>query len=146
MSIFKFFDHTVDYPDIAVNDILPCGELWWYVSDTFVNGFVNYSEILAAFIADERGYLTQDEIDAKAKRFNETLPDYHTKLCQFGTNVWLLGKSIRRSTRVTPGAPSEVFWLYYFNQDTSDCGVGRFVPPVGITSYEVATAFWEHMD
>jgi hypothetical protein len=49
MKFIDYFNNCEHYPaNILYEDILPINTLWGYVSDSLLNGFINYVEIQKA--------------------------------------------------------------------------------------------------
>ena len=46
----KYFKYGQEYPEKIAFDPLPWGHYWSYVSTTFLNGFINYVDIKAAYV------------------------------------------------------------------------------------------------
>lgn len=122
--IDKYFSSYEEYPDPA-ESMLEIGLYHEYVSSTFLNGWINYVDIIAARLItryNEKGY--QGNVD-DLNHFNDDSTDtYHTKLGNFfNDDVFILAKNrpSRWYDNVKP-----VYWFFWFDRDVSDCCIGRF--------------------
>lgn len=151
MDFMGFFPSGVDYPEYGkVNEILPLGELWSYVSNRFLNGFVNgclNHEAMKCFVA------------GRYKSADEELRNLDRHYFQESTNSWVPAKeffgdqlinkkavydAVMKSgsmsryeldafeddvlilTKVKSEAGKPMYWFFWFDQDVSDCAIGRF--------------------
>lgn len=110
-NIFDYFGDEVEFPENIAADVMPYGTLWSYVSATFLNGFINYVDILAGFVIDR--YTKRDGKAAQIEAAIKT--EVHTNLRVFKDDVIVLG-------RIGKGK----YMLFYFDYDVSDCMIGRF--------------------
>lgn len=106
----KYLPDYVEYPDIA-EELLPHGTMYAYISSTFVNGFLNYSKPVKAFLMHR--YEQDPEVNQEAAK---KLGGYHTSL-SLGDDVLMLSKSDK----------SNEYWYFWLDNDVSDCCIGRFV-------------------
>ena len=145
----SFFDSVVEYPkDVAYNP-LPIGTHYTRVSDSILNGFINYVDIKRAWCLNR--YLSLDaEYDNNLKLchpknsikwlpvvdiighkptkrevlalLNEKGRTFHSKLdCDFQDDVLILSKAKNDDD-------SDTVWVYFwYDRDCSDCCIGRFV-------------------
>jgi len=144
-TFHNYFDDIEQYPTIGM-DILPMNVLYEYVSSSFLNGFINYTTIIKAFVLgryhdwdevlDEGegdisvrvppNTLTWKTIHCKTKNelYKElTIPGamYHGKLdVDFQDDVLILSKS-----KVNESGEWCYFYFWY-DRDCSDCSIGRF--------------------
>lgn len=147
----RYFPDEVDYPRLRERaEILPFGELWSYVSSSFLNGFVNSCSDkppLRAYVfgrytaADETPYKDCDDRPSyqeppgsfKWQQVDESLTKRqlfdlltrpsvlaHTRLGIFSDDVLALFYS-----KLDDG--KDCYWFFWFDMDVSDCGIGRFV-------------------
>jgi len=123
MSDFKeYFSHDVEYPDPAV-DPLPMGTEYSYISSTFLDGWINYVEIVEARLICR--YKTQDENFTKSSIFDATAKSherYHTNISSLGDDVLILAKPKSRHSVSSTG----VWWYFWYDCDGSDSCIGRF--------------------
>jgi hypothetical protein len=128
LTFRDYFDRfDVDYPRGIALHPLPWGQLWRYVSDSFLNGFINYVQVRRAFLLSRyRRWNDPSERGTKAEMFAlATQPDsfVHTDLALFEDDILILGSITGPDDRPVPGR-----WMYFwFDRDVSDCCVGRFV-------------------
>lgn len=101
----KYFIENEEYPKFSDSEILPLGTEYVYVSSTFLNGFINYQDIVKAVLIKR-----YSEADIKLPE----KPDFHTKIHEFGDDVLILSKH------------NDTYWYYWFDCDVSDCCIGRF--------------------
>ncbi len=148
-EFMDYFQHTEESPRIGDKiDILPIGTMWQYVSGSFLNGFVNAfrGAPLKAYVlgrytsADEAVYENTDDRpsyqeppgsfkwqqveDSLTKRqlfdlLTEPQRLAHTKLGIFSDDVLALFQSKLENGQ-------NCYWFFWFDQDVSDCGIGRF--------------------
>ncbi len=112
-TIMDYFNDEIEYPnDVALNP-LPMNTLWSYISSTFLNGFVNYVEILKVYVLDR---YEDDKTDAVLNLTKQC----HTDLRQFGDDIILLGKIENNEDSLNK------FMFFWFDMDVSDCCIGRF--------------------
>jgi hypothetical protein len=146
-----YFENEVEYPrNIAFNP-LPLNTMWWYISEAFLNGFINYVEIVEAHLLDR--YTERDE-DITERFGNHTYQEpagslkwtafeapitkqkvldiatqpkrmMHSKLSMFRDDVLILAKAKDDDGVQLPNETMYVF--FWFDMDNSDCGIGRFV-------------------
>lgn len=152
----EYFDTEHTYPGDRIGySPIPMGEYWTYISNTFLNGFINYVKILDAYVAGR--YHDWDEI------INAECP--HTVLVRNPTpvqvrsrnDIWVdiatptKNDAFRELTR--PGATFHVkpdyqfqddvhilakatnpedegkycYFYFWYDRDCSDCCIGRFL-------------------
>jgi len=51
-TIWDYFEDQIEYPRDVVSNPLPYGEVWTYISSTFLNGFINYVKPIKIFLID----------------------------------------------------------------------------------------------
>lgn len=137
-TIMDYFTDDIEYPNEITLNIMPFGELWSYISSTFLNGFVNYSKPIACYVVDrytspnekigDRNFTvcnkgefgkwhkwegTKIELIEAIKANQKQMG--HTKLDCFGDDVILLGE-------ISDGK----YIFFWFDMDVSDCCIGRF--------------------
>ncbi len=102
----KYFDDSVDYPSIS-GEILPTGILYCYVSSTFINGFLNYSKPLKAFLM-HRYEENPRTNKLAAEKFNSS-NDHHSNLRTIRDDILLLSKN-----------DAGEYWYFWLDNDVSD--------------------------
>lgn len=124
--IDKYFNYVEDYPKKVIADILPMDILWCYISSTFLNGLVNYTDPVKCFIVHRYTELDEkvgkpswaDKELTKQEIWNEVSSDpfrfFHMNLHVFGDDLALLSYK------------DGVYSYFWFDCDVSDCEVGRF--------------------
>ena len=109
----KFLDYmpnSYEYLDPTTLDISAAGWVINYISSTFLNGWINYVNPISAFVV-HRYHELEKSIDDWHNNYS-----CHTDLGQFGDDVILLCKSDNKND----------FWYFWFDNDVSDCSIGRF--------------------
>lgn len=127
------FTDKDQYRDPTTVNVTEPGWLIDYISSTFLNGWINYVTPVKAFVvsryAEDFG-----AVKAKLASWEESKP-YHTKLCELGDDVALLGQDKRGR-----------YWYFYFDNDTSDCSIGVLdIEAGGLTGDQIVKAFDEHV-
>jgi len=109
-----YFKFNEDYPD-PTNGLLPINQQYFYISSIFLDGWINYVTIIKAFLITN--YEPYDNNLKSLENFNDiNFNHIHTKINKFfDDDVALLAKS-----------KSGQFWFFYYDQDCSDCIIGRF--------------------
>lgn len=140
-DFLDYFPVSVDYPSEKVFNPLPMNELWCYVSSSYLDGFINYVEIVKGFVISHyRGWdkplRTPVKIDirvagewramgftTKREIFNAVTTQaavIHPKLSDFKDDVLILAKAFNVDK-------NEFCWVFYwYDCDVSDCSIGRF--------------------
>ena len=114
-KFMDYFSHCEEYPTVA-GEILPLGELWSYISNTFIDGFLNYSRPQKLFVLGRYYEWSGDKKDLWDKAISEQQHMHPEFLRMFGDDVLLL-------SRGNDGA----WWFFWCDQDVSDCSIGRFI-------------------
>jgi hypothetical protein len=115
--MLRYFADSEDYPSVA-NDPAPMGVWQCYISQTYLNGWINYVRpYLSAFLITR--YRPHSMNAAELAKFHESDP-FHADLSSLGDDVLLLGRSEYDNNF---GA----YWVFWFDNDVSDCCIGRFV-------------------
>lgn len=111
-TIFDLFDEHFEYPsnEIAEHGGLPECTLYSYVSSTFLNGFINYVDIIKAFVVERYCNEWDEVIPQQVKEFHQS---YHSSLRKIHDDKWILAQGDRD------------YWLFIFDEDVSDCSIGR---------------------
>ena len=84
--INKYFEGCQDYPKDKVENILPYGEVWNYISSSFLNGFINYVTPVKVFQIDR--YSPEYE-DMSQYKINVWKPSEHSPAIFNGTKSQL---------------------------------------------------------
>jgi hypothetical protein len=110
-----YFDTSISYPNVTDIAMQP-GVLLEYVSSTFLEGWINYVQIINAYVIFR--YSNPGKTRQRVERFNLIDGIIHTKLGQFGDDVLILAKGSERD--------GPLYWFFWFDRDSSDCMIGRF--------------------
>jgi hypothetical protein len=108
----EFFDTSYEYPE----DDKLCDEgivnkvLYDYVSNTYLNGFINYLGTLTIFLLSDSNAITDEEISEYSIDFESS----HTDLSELATKILVLGET------------TKFYWILIYNPDNSDCAIGKF--------------------
>jgi hypothetical protein len=129
-NFLSYFNNIVDHPFRTEVDLLPIGDLWCYVGSNFLDGIVNWTRPIKAYILDR--YHSSDEVfedtvlhkpTTKNKAFQRlTAPGNkvpYLSFGQFGDDVVLLARGRWEKTR-------DLYYYFYFDLDSSGCQAGRF--------------------
>jgi hypothetical protein len=123
-KIFDYFENFEEYPTNVVDNPIPYGTLYSYISSTFLNGFINYTEPIKCYLIDR--YTPDDEIitvpnikgpkkELKEKVLSGEIDCFHTDLDCFEDDIIILSKIQNNKYR-----------FFWFDMDVSDCSVGKF--------------------
>lgn len=124
----KYFIEEIHYPGNVAENIMPWGERWNYISHTFLNGFINYCEIVKAVLIERYVKFNQKKFNAVLQKEN-----FHPRIGDFGDDVLILAK-------ITDGK----YIYFWFDHDVSDCCIGRFM--TDDTEAQVLEEFGKHVD
>jgi len=114
-KFFDLFDDSEEYPsnERLLNGV-PMNMLFEYVSDTYLNGFINYVDIKKVLLIQrywsEKEYGPWDEFVKKAI---EKGSDFHTDYRIIEDDVLFLAES------------ESSWWFFWNDRDCSDCFIGR---------------------
>ena len=136
-----YFETTIDYPQEKVFNPLPMDELWNYVSTSYLDGFINFVQIVKGFVIARyrqwneplsKPVIININIDQKwcKKEFNTkreifdaitiTNAIVHPKLHDFKDDVVILTKAFNKDN-------TQFCWVFFwYDCDVSDCSIGRF--------------------
>ena len=148
-----YFVDSIDYPKDVGGTILPINTCWNYISSTFLNGFINYVDIIKAYVIgrytewDEEieGVNIQDPPNSfnwvefsgtKEQVYNKVTEEgrlFHTDISMLQDDVLILAKA----------KGSDIYYFFWFDMDCSDCNIGRF--KTDDTENEVIEAFSKHV-
>lgn len=144
--IRNYFYDQIDYPGEIAFDPLPINVVYNYVSNSFLNGFINYVEIVKAytigryvdwdkpFEEDEEDYetiqvrknsaLVKIKVNNALERYTALIQPgavFHSRLDKdFLNDVLILSKAWNQDK-------TKFKWVYFwFDTDSSDCSIGRF--------------------
>lgn len=112
--ITDYFDEEIEYPQYVALNPIPINTLWWYISYTFLNGFINYVTPLKVFVLDRYS-------KPKTKEMLQYNGKVHTDFSCFGDDIIILAK-----VESEYDLSRNVFMFFWFDMDVSDCAIGRF--------------------
>lgn len=126
----RYFPHSVEYPD-PTKVMLEPGWLLSYIDSTFLGGWVNHVKILDAYLITR--YQSHSVNLEQARAFDQRVDAgeiTRQNLSGFGDDVLVLARenpSNRPSTDYQYDlALGNRYWFFWFDQDSSDCCIGRF--------------------
>ena len=109
-GFWDLFPGSEEYPDNLAERGVPQDVLYVYVSNTFLDGFINYTKVFAIYVlAPGYSVLSEYEGDIE-KALNET----HTKFHEFGLIDTVLLAETENS-----------LWVFWYDADVSNCVIGR---------------------
>lgn len=115
----KFNDYMpidYEYPEPACVPMVGSDEgvSFSYVSETFLNGWINYVTVVSAYLVTRYGKYAGNVADLETWKKD---PPFHADLSDaFSDDVHLLAR-----------AKDGAWWYFWFDRDCSDCMIGRFV-------------------
>jgi hypothetical protein len=146
-TFMGYFDDHIEYPHGVAFNPLPINTCWDYVSHTLLNGFLNYVTVIDAHLLDRYRPMTEELSKSdlssvsyqeppgsfKWKNFEKAVTKQelfdlltqegrtcHTKLSVFRDDVLILATCDNDDGQT-------MYMYFWFDQDVSDCCVGRFV-------------------
>lgn len=110
-AIDEVFEERFEYPNekLLLNG-LKTNQLFEYVSNTYLNGFINYTKPVWGAII--KRYRENEGYDYEGAA-NKLLNQYHSELDKIEDDVLI----------VATGADDS--WFFWFDRDVSDCMIGR---------------------
>lgn len=110
-ELMHFFDSISKYDtsDFS-NGLIKEDHLYTSISVSFLEGFINYVDIISAFLLERYEKIDLETVEEAKKSF-------HTKIADFEDDVILLARS---------KSDKEIIWFFWFDCDVSDCQIGRF--------------------
>ena len=134
----KYFAESVDYPSFS-EDILPYATMYCYVASSFLNGLVNYSKPIKAFVLGR--YTRWDEVVDHELSIQDPPGSFKWTKKTFATKDDLYGQLIIKDQGFHVKLDNDfqddvlmlsvdddgVYWFFWYDQDCSDCCIGRFV-------------------
>jgi hypothetical protein len=143
-KIWDYFDEHIDYPNNIVDNPIPYGTLWSYISSTFLNGFINYVNPVGCYVVNRYTEETADVTDRNVSvcdkgkfgnwhKFEGTKLElintivsgekevYHTKLNCFGDDIIIIAKIENELDE------ENKYIFFWFDCDVSDCSIGKFI-------------------
>jgi len=113
-NFLDYFDDHVEYPgDTVAGNPLPINEFWQYISSTFLDGFINYVDIIEGYQIHR--YRAPDV--TKRENFAK-MSEFHSNLSVAEDDVLILADA-----RTNDG----LYYFFWFDRDVSDCCIGRFL-------------------
>ena len=108
MNFFDIFKDSEDYPKNIAERGVPEGMLYQYVSNSFLDGLINYTEPFWGCIIER---YTKFE-DMSAERWRE-ITCCASPLKNFGDDILILSETLNS------------LWFFWYDQDNSGCSIGR---------------------
>ena len=113
---------------------VPPDTFYGYVSSTYLNGFINYVDIVKVILIERYTVFCHDEEEIAKKR-KIFLEGCHCKLGELGDDVAILSKS-----------GNDDFYIFRFDCDVSDCCIGHYVRDDGESDDDVISIFMNWID
>ena len=107
----------IEYPD---NEELLTGPSegvdYVYVSNTYLNGFINYVDIISGYMIRRYSIGEDYDWDKKCKNVDLLADEYHTDISDSSKfdDVIILAES------------EKYYWIFWNDCDSSDCCIGKF--------------------
>lgn len=108
--IFDLFEHSEEYPKGVAERGVENNTMYSYISNTFVNGFVNYIEIFWSCVIERYEVWDMEVVNQTVQAASSHV---HTDYKGYGDDCLLLGET------------ENCYWLIWFDLDVSDCMIGR---------------------
>jgi hypothetical protein len=142
-DIKDYFHEEVEYPNDIAENPLPLGRLLSYVSNTFLNGFINYVHPVEAVVLNRYVPLDWDMDEAlEGKTYQNpagsghwvafpkgmqkkdllVLLTQHQRLSQSDLGIFEDDVIVLATAKTDPN----IYYFFWFDQDVSDCQIGRF--------------------
>lgn len=145
-KIWDYFEDNVEYPHEIIHNPIPYNTVWTYISDTYLNGIVNYLTPIKIYLVDRYTPNNEDISDRNVsyrltsgngfswEKFKGTKGElkelllsnkitfYHTNLSCFGDDVIILAEFEHNEN----DGLGRYMFLWY-DMDNSDCSIGKFV-------------------
>jgi hypothetical protein len=97
-----------EYPEEVAENAMPQDTFYNYIAHTFLNGIINYVYPFATYLI-----LREADKDVGQEEIDKVFQRVHTHLGRFRAEVVVLAKT------------DNSFWIFWYDPDVSDCGVGR---------------------
>jgi hypothetical protein len=114
IEFLDLFKEHEEYPEKLAERGVPNNTYLTYVSTTFLNGYVNYIDIISAYLVN-RYDIDEDWTDDNIKHWTDKLgKDFHSDLSEIFDDVLILGET------------ENCYWYLWSDCDVSDSCIGRF--------------------
>ena len=122
MFFSDLFPTIEEYPKNIAERGVPMDTYFKYVSSTFLNGLINYTEAREGYLVSGRSGSNADDYANDMYDMEHLLAIYNTrwhgKLSIFAHAKAYIKVAILAET-------DHCFWLFLYDPDVSDCGIGR---------------------
>lgn len=109
-DFWELFPDSEEYPDNLAERGVPQDTLYAYVSNTFLDGIINYTKVFATYVLAP-GY---GELSEYEESIEDALSETHTKFHEFGLIDTVLLTETENS-----------LWVFWYDADVSNCIIGR---------------------
>lgn len=113
--ILHYCDEEYEYPsnEQLIHGIQP-GVLFSYVASTYLQGFINYVDIISAVLIHRYSETTEafNEITARIEKQAKEHIEPHTFLSNYDDDMLILGKT------------KDMYVVFWVDKDCSDCNIG----------------------
>lgn len=143
-EFLAYFPIQEEYPKYVASELLPVNTLWEYVSNSFLNGIINYVAPVKAYVLGR--YLRWDEDPDTEIQIQEPPGSFKWKKIKPKTKDELftalvvpgavchsnLDTAFQDDVLILAKAPqadpkAQTLWVFFwFDRDCSDCCIGRF--------------------
>lgn len=122
MQFSFLFPHIEEYPINLVERGVPQDAYFECVSNSFLDGLINYTDPRKGFLVWKGSGSTSDYYDADIVEIEHLLEVYnnhpHSKFGIFGYSNAYIEVVILSET-------DNSYWVFWYDPDVSDCGIGR---------------------
>lgn len=130
-NIFDLFRDSEEYPQNIAERGVEENYVYCYVSNTFLNGFINYVKVIKAVVVERytcppdcecinihNGVTTKSDrcVVWDSPKFHERLKPmlaHHSNWSYAPDDVWILAET------------ENFYWFFWYDRDCSDCAIGR---------------------
>lgn len=125
-GVFDIFLDSEDYPQNVAERGVAEDTAYCYISNTFLNGFINYVDVIKAVVVER--YTCPPDCDCINGNTDTCVvwdsPEFHERLKPMISNfhcdwsyspddVWILAET------------ENCWWFFWYDRDCSDCCIGR---------------------
>lgn len=135
-SIWDYFEIQEDYPQEVVHNILPYGTIWCYISNTFLNGLVNYAKPIKCYIlerhSDNNKQVRISSISPKLKysgtknELINKINSFELKFHEASLRIFNDDVIILSEIPTTLNDDINRYIFFWFDYEVSDCCIGKF--------------------
>lgn len=131
LNIYDLFDEDIEYPDNdEIVEGVNVGVNFCYISNTYLNGFINYVDIIGGYMIRRYKVLEKD-IEKSRENNNQSKEDLSwEESCKLVDKLsngchTCLSDSNKFDDQLILAKNSNSYWLFWNDCDCSDCCIGR---------------------